>query len=139
MAFGTGCDARISNLFGQSTASFYGSTGPETIYGPVLGQMSREATAQQSCTPHCGSADQPTSLQVGHGPGRVRTPQGSLLHFNCLYILSTDNFLFKIEQGRNNMLHTVILFFWLFKTKFEGRIDRISLDKAGLNLLWIFN
>lgn len=37
------------------------------------------------------------------------------------------------------MLHTVILFFWLFKTKFEGRIDRISLDKAGLNLLWIFN
>lgn len=37
------------------------------------------------------------------------------------------------------MLHTVILFFWLVKTKFEGRIGRITLGEAGLNLLWIFN
>ena len=28
------------------------------------------------------------------------------------------------------MLHTVILFFWLVKTKFEGRIGRITLGEG---------
>ncbi|KZS17438.1 transmembrane protein 209 isoform X2 [Daphnia magna] len=46
---------------------------------------------------------------------------------------------YELPKGRNNMLHTVILFFWLIKTKFEGRIGRITLGEAGLNLLWIFN
>ncbi|XP_057368881.1 transmembrane protein 209-like isoform X2 [Daphnia carinata] len=46
---------------------------------------------------------------------------------------------YELPKGRNNMLHSVILFFWLIKTKFEGRIGRITLGEAGLNLLWIFN
>lgn len=47
--------------------------------------------------------------------------------------------LFCNQKGRNNFLHTIILFFWLIKTKFDGRLGRISLDKGGLDLLWIFS
>jgi len=52
-------------------------------------------------------------------------------------VLETDEY--ELPKGRNNFLHTIILFFWLIKTKFDGRLGRISLDKGGLDLLWIFS
>jgi len=52
-------------------------------------------------------------------------------------VMGSDEY--ELPKGRNNMLHTVILFFWLVKTKFEGRIGRINLGRSGLNLLWIFD
>ena len=69
------------------------------------------------------------------GPDEYELPKVCIFKIN----IPINVILFYSLQGRNNMLHTVILFFWLVKTKFEGRIGRISLGEAGLNLLWIFN
>ena len=55
------------------------------------------------------------------------------------YKLIMGSYEYEFPKGRNNMLHTVILFFWLVKTKMGGRLSRISMDKAGLNINRIFD
>ncbi|XP_041349763.1 transmembrane protein 209-like [Gigantopelta aegis] len=45
----------------------------------------------------------------------------------------------NLPKGRNNMFHSILLFFYYIKEKQAGMLGRVNLGMSGLNLLWIFN
>jgi len=42
-----------------------------------------------------------------------------------------------VQQGRNNLFHTLLLFLHLVNTKEHGMLGRVNLGPSGVNLLWV--
>ncbi|XP_046388654.1 transmembrane protein 209 [Ischnura elegans] len=53
--------------------------------------------------------------------------------------LVTPEEILDIGKGRNNFFHTILLFLHLIKTREHGMLGRVSLGKAGINLLWVID
>ena len=43
----------------------------------------------------------------------------------------------SVQQGRNNLFHTLLLFLHLVNTKEHGMLGRVNLGPSGVNLLWV--
>jgi len=52
---------------------------------------------------------------------------------------SNPNETWPVEQGRNNLFHTLILFIYCVKIKFSGYLDQISLENKDIQLLSVIS
>ncbi len=53
------------------------------------------------------------------------------------FALRIKDRLVEVDAGRNNLLHTLLLFLHYIKTEEGGILGRVSLGRSGLNILWV--
>ncbi|KAJ9587901.1 hypothetical protein L9F63_018682, partial [Diploptera punctata] len=53
------------------------------------------------------------------------------------YILLNGEDTLEVPKGRNNLLHTILLFLHQINTKEHGMLGRVNLGPSGINLLWV--
>ncbi|XP_059486156.1 transmembrane protein 209 [Neocloeon triangulifer] len=53
------------------------------------------------------------------------------------YVLIWKNSVYEVPKGRNNLLHTVLLFLHKLKAEDAGMLGRISMGPSGLNIMWV--
>lgn len=53
------------------------------------------------------------------------------------YMLQVGEDKLELNAGRNNMLHTILLFLHHIKTKENGILGRVNLGRSGINVLWV--
>jgi len=53
------------------------------------------------------------------------------------YVLIIGEETREIAKGRNNLIHTLLLFFHTVAVKHHGMLGRVNLGKSGVNVLWV--
>ena len=55
------------------------------------------------------------------------------------YVVQVGDKQLDVGGGRNNLLHTLLLFLHQVKEEREGMIGRVNLGLSGLNILWVLD
>ncbi|CAB3360426.1 Hypothetical predicted protein [Cloeon dipterum] len=55
------------------------------------------------------------------------------------FVLIWKGTIFELPKGRNNLLHTLLLFLHKLKAEEGGMLGRVSLGPSGLNILWVLD
>jgi hypothetical protein len=53
------------------------------------------------------------------------------------YVLQVNEDKMELNAGRNNMMHSLLFFLYLVKTREHGILGRVNLGRSGINVLWV--
>ena len=58
----------------------------------------------------------------------------------CHYVVQVgDKQMLDVGSGRNNLIHSILLFLHTIKVDRSGMLGRVNFGLSGLNMLWVLD